>query len=277
MKELITLNSVLNEIRLLASHPHNSNKIFILLEGDTDIRLFRSLLNSNYCYFKSIPGGISQLEKGLLIISSEFQRVIGIRDADFMHLQNKTPKIAVLFLTDSHDIETMMVGSDEAFHAVVSEFYSFTFNTISLRDQFFNSIKFLGYTRWLNDINNLKLNFKGIGIANFIDIESFKINEKKCVEEIINRSPNAIVKDIDSLLTSINLLMESNNKLDQVCCGHDVIQIMAIFFNEHNKKGVQTEQVQSSFRISYNLSQFQKTILFTQLKKWADQNKFQII
>lgn len=279
MRDSITVNAVLNEIRLHANHPQNKNVVFILVEGDSDIRLFRSLFNQDNCRIKAIPGGNSKLEEGLSILCQEFEQVIGIRDADFMHLEGEKPQITVLFLTDSHDIETMMIASDEAFRSVVNEFYNNTFNVLELRKAFFDSVRFLGYLRWYNNLNNMEFNFMGIGIGDFFDPNFLKLDEIRCVQNIINRSPNCKCKDVETILNGVGLLIKPEHDLTQVCCGHDVASSMAIFFNYHKSgiKGINGDRIQSQFRTAYNSHYFSDTKLFKELNEWAFAKSIRLI
>jgi hypothetical protein len=279
MRDSITVNAVLNEIRLHANHPQNKNVVFILVEGESDIRLFRSLFNQENCKVKAIPGGNSKLEQGLSILCQEFEQVIGIRDADFMRLEGKKPQIAVLFLTDSHDIETMMITSDEAFKSVVNEFYNNAFSVLELRKAFLDSVRFLGYLRWYNNLNNMEFNFREIGIGDFFDSKTLKLDEIKCIQNVINRSPNCKCNDVDTILNDVNTLMKPKHDLIQVCCGHDIVNSMAIFFNYHKSgmKGINGDRIQSQFRTAYNNHQFSNTELFKELSSWALVKNFQLI
>jgi hypothetical protein len=278
LQESITLESVLDEIRLHAYHPQNRDRVFFLVEGDSDIRLFRKLFNQNICKVKSIPGGVSKLEQGLSKLYLELNRIIGIRDADFMNLEEKTPSISVLFLTDTHDIETLMIKSDEAFISVVHEFYNYEFSVSELRNTFLNSISYFGYLRWYNDLNNLELNFKDVGIGDFFDAQNLKLDKLKCIQNIVNRSPNCKCDDVEIILQKVDKLIKSEHDLFQVCNGHDVANAMAIFFNFHKSglKGLTGERIQSSLRLVYNINQFQNTDLFIKINIWALANSYNL-
>lgn len=275
MREAITLESVIDEIRMQAYHPQNKGIVFILVEGDSDIRLFRSLFDQNHCKVKAIPGGYLKLEQGLSTLHQEFKQVIGIRDADFMHLEGKKSQIAVLFLTDTHDIETMMIASDEAFKSVTNEFFNEKFSTSELRERFLESVRFLGFLRWYNYQNNMEFNFKDLGIGDFLEPKTLKLDEIKCIQNIVNRSPNCKCKDIDTILYEVLTLIQPAHELIQVCCGHDVVNSMAFFFNYHNSgsRGINGDRIQSQFRTAYNINQFGTTDLYKELKVWATANK----
>ena len=62
----ISYQEKLNELRLDISHPNSNGISFILLEGDTHIRLFRKLFNLNNCKVENIPGGNKKLETFIL-------------------------------------------------------------------------------------------------------------------------------------------------------------------------------------------------------------------
>ena len=44
-KQDITYQDKLNELRLDISHPHSKGQTFVLVEGESDIRLFRKFFN----------------------------------------------------------------------------------------------------------------------------------------------------------------------------------------------------------------------------------------
>jgi hypothetical protein len=275
MKENISLITKLNELRLLLIHPQTRNKVFILVEGDSDIKLFRKLFHHQNTEIKSIPGGYTNLELGLKELSKNYRTVIGIRDADFMHIEKKKPQIQVLFLTDVHDMEMMMIISDETLKSILFEFSSDTkFKIKELRNKFLESIKFIGYVRWYNSIHNLELNFKDLGIGEFINNTNLEIDEISCIAKVLQRSPNKKTNDAIELRNNVKKLIKSTHDLAQICCGHDIAKIIALFLSlEKLNKGVSQERIESHLRTTYNFTQFQKTKLYKSLKNWSIENE----
>ena len=274
MKEFISVDTVLNEIRLHSSHPQNRNSVFILVEGESDIRLFRKFFNRDCCKVISIPGGNTKLEEGFEKITNELDRIFGIRDADFMHLESKSSRFENLFLTDTHDLETMTFNSDTAFAAVKNEFYNNGHTLNELRNLFLEAVSFLGYFRWYNDKNNLEFNFRGIGIGDLIG-SNLEINELYCIDYIIKRSPNCKIHDRLMIQKEIK---SSEHDLFQVCCGHDIASAMVIFFNNQKaaQRHIDKDRIQSSFRIAYNIEEFKNTNLYSNLQKWASANNYNL-
>ena len=121
-KQDITYQDKLNELRLDISHTNSIGLPFILVEGETDIRLFRKFFNLSNCKVENIPGGKSKVEDGVAEILNIYELVIGIRDADFIHLSNVPYTNPNIFLTDYHDSEIGQIFEDEVFRTIVFEF-----------------------------------------------------------------------------------------------------------------------------------------------------------
>jgi hypothetical protein len=195
-----------------------------------------------------------------------------------MHLESKKSLISVLFLTDTHDIETLMIKSDEVFESICNEFYNDEFKVVELRNNILNAISFLGYLRWYNELNNLELNFKHVGIDDFFDAQNLKIDKLKCIQNIVNRSPNCKCNNVEIILKDVHKLIKSEHDLFQICSGHDIANSMALFFTFHKSglKGLTGERIQSSLRLVYNLNLFNKTELFKEINNWALANNYML-
>ncbi len=102
-KQDISYQEKLNELRLDISHLKSSGIVFVLLEGYGDIRLFRKLFNPNTCKVERIPGGKFKLEECIGVLVNIYPFIIGIRDADFVHLKKDEYVNKNIFLTDLHD------------------------------------------------------------------------------------------------------------------------------------------------------------------------------
>ena len=93
-RETNTLAQKLTEIRLSITHPNNVNKAFILLEGDSDIKLFRSLFLDSSTDTTKLDGKDMAIN-ALVELNKEYSsKVVAIVDADFDHLKeaNSTHK-----------------------------------------------------------------------------------------------------------------------------------------------------------------------------------------
>lgn len=271
-REDITPQTKINELRLDIAHPKSKGKVFVLLEGESDVKLYRKLFNNDTCKIETIPGGKIFLEKGLEILNDIYKLIIGIRDADFLHLQGEKPQFSNLFLTDYHDYELIMALESQCHCPIFFEHTTIASNDHnSTFDKLLNSIRFLGYFRWYNEIENLEFNFRGLGLNDLFDKRTFVIDDKTLIQKVITRSPDAKIKDVEQIFDSTQQLYNSNHDLFQVCNGHDFMKVMAILCSSSHK-GISEKDISSQFRIAYNQDMFKKTQLFKDTSDWASQN-----
>lgn len=211
-KENVSYQDKIDELRFDFAHPLTQNKTFILLEGDTDVRFYRKLYADERFKIEVLPGGKMFLEKGLQELSLLFKAIIGIRDADFAHLENQTPCLANLFFTDFHDSEMLMAASDTTFSAVLHEFCDLP-RTVheKLRKDLLIALRFVSYLRWFNELNRLEFSFEGATFGDIFVPNDFSIDNQKYVEKIILKSKNAQITAIDVILEEVSKLADENH------------------------------------------------------------------
>ena len=273
-REDISADEKINELRLDASNPLSKGKIFVLLEGDDDCKIFKRLLAS-HCKVETFSGGVEKLQECLQILvnDSSFRGlIIGIRDADFLHLAGKTSGLPELFLTDFHDLEMMMLAEDECFEAILAEF-SNSQNDLLVRENLLESLRFVSYLRWWNDQNKAELTFKEFKFGDIFDPSHLRIDVERYLYKLVERSANAIEKDINVLKVAANSLVNKDNNIFQLCNGHDFMDILSLYFNaKGTQKGVTPKRLNSHFRTAYSKPAFYKTKLYANLQKWASEN-----
>lgn len=180
-------------------------------------------------------------------------------------MEGKKETAENIFLTDFHDAEMMIISCDNALHAVVAEYLGKEEEPPSLREKILKSIAFIGGLRWVNDSDNLKLNFKNLGIGNFYDGETLVLDEEKCLNEIMRRSPNR-KKEISK--EDVRLKIKDVSDFLNLCDGHDFQKAFALCVS-FNKKGVKDAEIGKVFRVAYGFANFQKTSLYRELKEWS--------
>ena len=273
------LNTKLNEIRLSKNHPSVKDKVFILLEGKTDIKLFRNIFNPNKTYISQINGK-EKLKQALKILQDEgYSAIFGIKDSDFDNLENITYENINLFITDYADMEIHMIESS-AFESIINEFASENCYEIflnNLKENLYRETSYIGYIRWFNERLSRNINFKRLNYENFINKSecNISIDLNKLIDEIINISDlnkNEIVREIEKLKVI------SDDYL-QICNGHDITKLLAYLFNHQgnsDKTNIKQERIEEALRLSYNFNDFQKTRLYNNLNIWQQQYNIQI-
>ena len=254
-------------------HPNSNGQVFVFVEGPSDVRLFRKFFDDEICNVEYIPEGKTKLENCLSILLNFSSLLVGIRDADFLHLQTAIYQNENIFLTDFHDTEMTILAQIKVWNALFSEYSHLKkAEQLEIKENLLKTISDISYLRWLNDIENLELKFKA-GFINLIDFDTYNINFAEYFRRILRKSPNARLSDINVIQEKIATLKTQNPDLLQLTNGHDFVATLAFyFFKKHAYKRLNKEHLASSLRVIFDFQTFQQTILFQQLNDWATAN-----
>lgn len=265
-----------NEIRLLFKHPLYKEKVILIVEGQTDVRLFRGLFDNDRVKIETIDG-----KKNLVVVMKELvnefpQQILGICDADFDHLVGKAEerKEYSVYVTDEHDAEVMMLNSP-SLDSFVMEYASIDNSAVirtDLLNNVFEAAFTIGLLRWINTEEGLNINFKGLNFNIFVDVDKLDISLdlESLIEELIKRSTNkdsTVSKDY--LVEKIDIYRDQQACKLQVCSGHDLINIIAIVFRQRWASldlNVDQKKVGTSLRIGFQGSYFSETKLFRNIE-----------
>lgn len=268
-----TYTDKITELLLDITHPNNHGKTYILLEGDTDIRLFRKLFNISSSRIEQVPGGNVKVLAALEELLKKSSLVIAIRDADFLHLNNLPSPHINMFMTDYHDIEITMATCNTTYCAVAHEYRQCTDQEhIELRENLMNLIKFVSCLRWYNDMEDIKFNFKAVKLSPFYDGKNNSFDFNGYLKELIKSSTNASIKDRTMIIDDLLFLSKQTKDMFQLSNGHDFVRISAAYFNSINKAGVSESTLSSNFRVAFSLDSFKRTNLYSQTLAWANAN-----
>lgn len=257
-----TVNAKVNEIRLLFASPKLHDRVLVIIEGKTD-KIYKYLLDNKNVYIKtnnSCDGLISLIT----ILNKDFRDlIIVLKDADFDNLNNVSYKeYGNIFLTDTHDMETMMLSSENVECKLSMEFLSgsergFINNCITKLDA-------LSYLKWFNMTNHINLITKDIKMGNLFDGNS-KISLNDCESEVFKNPKNQ--ERCPNLLKEVQSFMKTHKTQDKwnLVNGHDLCNALTIYFQ---KKGSKSGNVSQCIRMAYLMVDFKQTKLYRQLTQW---------
>lgn len=266
MRKYLNENDTTNSIRLELRHPVGKHRIWVLVEGESDQKLFAKLIDGEHVKVEQVHGGVENLRKAIETLVDETNQVIGIRDSDFLHLDGRDETIKYLFITDYHDAEMMIVQCDHSFSSVVAEFSGDRLKDFHLlRDEILQSLTFLAGIRWKNHTENLELNFKGLGVGCFYDGASKVLQIEACVENIHKRSPN---KKREVGQDEIFRMVTGVTDYPNLCNGHDFVKAFALHVSAISGKGTRHSEVEAALRVSFRLEDFKNTLLYDNLENW---------
>ena len=136
MRNHLTYIDFIIQIKLDIRHPNSDHKIWLLVEGDSDIKVLKKFCTSSVS-IENVPGGVGKLIEAINILCFENNRILGIRDLDFSFIKdNYTINTSYLFKTDLHDFEMLMLKDDEIMKAITSEYITaLTNNSNEIKDK----------------------------------------------------------------------------------------------------------------------------------------------
>jgi len=273
----ITYQDKFGELILDISHPNNNNINFVLVEGTSDIRLFRKIFDTQKCKVENIPGGNPKLEECVLNLSRINNLVLGIRDTDFIKLNQQIYSKRNMFLTDYHDIEMTMLNQLSVLNALLYEYTSLPKEQhIELKENLMKTLSMLSSLKWLNDKESLGLNFSS-GFLDLFSFTKFEINFSEYFKRIISKSPEAKIKDETEIREKIVTLLKENPDLMQLTNGHDMLNTFAQYFKESMKTKSLTETLlASSFRMCFTHEHFSETQLHAELCTWSTEHNTEL-
>ena len=192
------------EIRLLREDFENEACAFLLVEGSTDKHIYQWMMVKNACQIM-VAGGKENAVKVLTILEEEgILGVLAIVDADFMVLEEEQSSSPNLLLTDTHDLEMMIINS-LALEKVLDEFGS----AVKIKD-LVNKCKKdirslllacampIGYLRWISLRENLSLKFEDLKFEKFINKDDLTIDIMQLIRIVQSHTtdlhPRAIIR-----------------------------------------------------------------------------------
>lgn len=170
VQSALQVNDIIGEIRLSLNNQISKNKVWIFVEGIDDTKIYSKFFLQNNVIIRVTEGASYKIPEIITNALAFTQQVIGIKDADFDHLENKNPTTN-LFITDYHDIETMMISHDSVLNNTFGEYLSqvdfLQSNSVIAREEVLKQSTYLGYIRWFNYRYDLEILFKGLGVNKF--------------------------------------------------------------------------------------------------------------
>ncbi len=151
-------NLAVNAIMMLRSNsPHLS---FLIVEGTTDEKAYENFIDTEKCRIVAAHSKDNAKDAIGMLEAEHIVGVLAIVDADFDVLNGDTPASANILLTDTHDLETMLLQSP-ALEKLLNEFGSrdkIAWQDKEIREVLLEAGTPIGYVRWISLQDRLKRN-----------------------------------------------------------------------------------------------------------------------
>ena len=264
-------------IRLNIQHP-NHKEVIIVVEGEDDEKALKKFFNVQAVEF-TCATNCSIVKDAMLIVSTDKQLkdcVIGIKDADFDHIKKISHNIANLMLTDTHDMETMMLTSKVCkcigWETIKEEYPNLSFDAMT-------SLKNLSYLRYYND----KMIFTGgDSTEDGISFKKTKIcklipnNQPVSVEEVLKHvkekgnSNKTSFPDLNTMNQFIQQNPIDDGELFLFTNGHDLVSAIRNILHSKGRKAKEYSEIAIAglIRAYFDKEEFEKTKLYKSIDDW---------
>ncbi|HWS82853.1 MAG TPA: DUF4435 domain-containing protein [Ktedonobacteraceae bacterium] len=281
----LSAKAVVRQILLERQYADNEGRVFLIVEGSTDKRVYQWLVAENRCRIIAAQSKENAV-KALTILEEEgILGILAIVDADFMVLEEEQPSSPNLLLTDTHDLEMMTINS-LALEKVLSEFGSADKikDLVDKRKKDIRSLLLacampIGYLRWVSLRENLSLKFEDLKFEKFINKDDLTIDIMQLIRIVQSHttgqkdSQKPLLKDSD-LHDKIEQLSSDTHDLWHVSCGHDVVTILSFGLRKAigSSKIAEPDLIEKCLRLAYEHAFFSQTQLYTAIQIWEGVN-----
>ena len=277
MIQYLTAADFANTIRLMRTLNKGS---VLVVEGQTDATVYKRFIDVNTCKIIPVYGKENAVNALRILEDDDYGGILAIVDADFWHLEGIKPESLNLLLTDTHDLETMIISTAKALEKILDELGSA--NKIKqlhhpVIQLVLEATLPIGLLRWIASPfkDNLPLKFMYLNFDNFVDKPKLKVNINKLLKEVRANSGNPGF-DEDSIKKKIKSLIKNSHNPWQVCSGHDMVRILAIGFQFvfGNRKAITltSEVLEGILRVAYEYSHFRLSRLHDSIENWEKTN-----
>lgn len=291
MKASITPHRVANTIRMQRSQYKGS---FLLVEGEKDKTIYKRFVDNSLCRIQApfqTDNKNNIIKVADILSEGDFSGALAIIDADFLVLENDMPENANILLTDTHDLETMLIQS-AGFDKLTDEFISekrmseFVSQRGNIRDELAEMGKELGLLRWLSYRRSYQLTFNGLDFKKIICVKTFTpCSRDKIIRTVKNNTISKASAELrtekygineETIRTEMEALEKLHGDIWHICCGHDLISMLSVglrrVLGNYNAKDVDSEIIERELRLAYESVYFRETDLFKTIQLWEVNN-----
>lgn len=267
---------------------------FLVVEGESDERFFNKLLDHSVCKAISICDERSNKEEVIRFIDKKnkdkLKGFLGIVDADFDHILGRTDLPENIIMTDFHDMEMVILKSQPDLRSIYSEIADpllikkYEAESGKFIDSVINVAYEIGILRLACSRRppNSRPVTKDLEYLSAID-RDFSINMQELETKIVKGSGGKcqFEKDLEDWM---NFEKKQNHDKYQVCCGHDVTEILVrCFSSEEDSFGygctklLTSSKIESLLRVAYIPESFTHTDMYHKILEWEENNGIKIL
>ena len=269
MRGYLDPHSIANEIRL--SRTVRKQASALLVEGSTDARVFRNLVDDAACDVVQTEGKHNATGALNVLRKSNQPGALVVVDSDFSRLDGQLSRDPDVLWTEDHDMEAMLLKSPAPEKVMIEHDLKTDSFGKDLSVTLAQGVIPLGYARLSSIKNNLRLSFKDLDYTKFVIGPPAAIDEVKLAQELLSKNPQCkhSAKDLVDMARKIS---DSKHDCWQVSCGHDMTAALAVMLSKNSVHPVSSYAVERQLRLSYHITDFAGTPLCKEIKEWEEKN-----
>lgn len=271
-----TAEEIANEIRMRCV---DTTGPFLLVEGSSDVTFFSHHITLEI--ENIIPSfGWENLVDAMTILQEEgLINILGVIDRDYRGIVATANLPEDIVTTDSHDLETMMFSSN-AFQKVLRQKSSshkvrvYPSGVRGIKREILKLARPIGCLRFYSQFKGKPYSFNEMDIEKFIDRNDMSFSGNKFISHLRgispnnNSMPNHILNNALAETKKVSVLRDPY----RLCCGHDLIEIMAIglksLWGSHSSREISGQVLEELFMLAYSHQMFRETDLFRKMSDW---------
>lgn len=231
----------------------NDGKVILIVEGADDKEVYEKVTNAAaVCIYPD--GNCNKHFVILNALNSRYgNRMLAIKDADFDRLEGTQHPYSNLLLTDTHDMEGMIVA--DCLPVLQGE------DAIRCQDinlcEIYSELKDISYLKWFNHANHCGISFRETVLD--LDIGAYF---NACVAKTDN-VVNVTLADMYAFKSAHPSVPEK-----ELCNGHDIFEKIFLRAKAANVANFAKKPFFRRLRRAYPIVKFVNTILFHDIKAW---------
>lgn len=280
MREFITGKVVANWVRMVRQ---THSGAIVLAEGDADSRLYSQIIDQSSCVIINAHEKQNVIDALEILGAQKFEGILGIVDADCNRLTQEPLPSNNLLLTDTHDLDTMLIASPSLEKVLLEHGSQTKLSRLEkpVRQIIIDTALPYAYLRLVSVKQALSLDFEGLKYGRFINKKTSETDALKLIIAILSRSKKGGINP-NRLLKSVIQMQKEKHDPWQICCGDDMIHILSIElcskFGTNNPQQVHPKIIEKALHIGYEPAYFSSTILYQSIKAWEEvNNNFRVL
>ena len=235
----------------------NNGKVFLVVEGADDKEVYEKVMDAaSVCIYVDC-----NCDKHLVILkalnSRYGNRLLAIKDADFDRLDGTLPQYSNMVLTDTHDMEGMIV---EVCLPELQGEDAERCKNINLED-IYSELEDISYLKWFNHTNHCGINFSDVTLD--LDIAAYF---NACVANTNNVVSVSLVDMYAFKAAHIGVAEKD------LCNGHDLFERIYVRAKAAKVSNFAKKPFFRRLRRAYPGDKFVNTSLYQDIRKWETVN-----